>query len=146
MTFKWTPPALARLTVLPTHRYTLYYYDGPKMVLGQDDRERQVLGVLDDEDDELQTFRWLYAPAPPGRMLELLRGKPALRELFLSGMVDVYDVERNGTAKVWSIDSSDVPLDLLPDEDGGEVDHPAIDGLFDRFDGARYQLRSKLRH
>ena len=35
---------------------------------------------------------------------------------------------------------------LVADDDGGEVDHPAIDGLFDRFDGARYQLRSKLRH
>ena len=35
---------------------------------------------------------------------------------------------------------------LLPDEDGGEVDHPAIDGLFDRFDQGRYQLRSKHRH
>ena len=35
---------------------------------------------------------------------------------------------------------------LLPDEDGGEVEHPAIDGLFDRFDHGRYQLRSKHRH
>src|SRR5215204_5884255 len=35
---------------------------------------------------------------------------------------------------------------LIPDEDGGEVDHPAIDGLFDRFTEGRYQLRSKLRH
>ena len=35
---------------------------------------------------------------------------------------------------------------LVPDDDGGEVDHPAIDGLFDRFAEGRYQLRSKLRH
>ena len=35
---------------------------------------------------------------------------------------------------------------LVPDEDGGEVDHPAIGGLFDRFDEGRYRLRSKLRH
>ena len=35
---------------------------------------------------------------------------------------------------------------LIPDEDGGEVDHPAIDGLFDRFAEGRYRLRSKLRH
>ena len=35
---------------------------------------------------------------------------------------------------------------LLPDEDGGEVDHPAIDGLFDAYDAGRYQLRQKHRH
>ena len=35
---------------------------------------------------------------------------------------------------------------LVPDEDGGEVDHPAIDGLFDRFAGGRYQLRREHRH
>ena len=35
---------------------------------------------------------------------------------------------------------------LVADDDGGEVDHPAIDGLFDHFAEGRYQLRSKLRH
>ena len=35
---------------------------------------------------------------------------------------------------------------LLPDEAGGEVDHPAIDGLFDAYDAGRYQLRQKHRH
>ena len=35
---------------------------------------------------------------------------------------------------------------LVPDEEGGEVDHPAIDGLFERFTEGRYRLRSKLRH
>ena len=35
---------------------------------------------------------------------------------------------------------------LLPDEEGGEVDHPAIDGLFDAYDAGRYQLRQKHRH
>ena len=35
---------------------------------------------------------------------------------------------------------------LIPDQDGGEVDHPAIDGLFERFTEGRYRLRSKLRH
>ena len=35
---------------------------------------------------------------------------------------------------------------LLPDEDGGEVDHPAIDGLFGAFDQGRYQLRARHRH
>jgi heat shock protein HspQ len=35
---------------------------------------------------------------------------------------------------------------LVADDDGGEVDHPAIHGLFDDFTEGRYQLRSKLRH
>ena len=35
---------------------------------------------------------------------------------------------------------------LLPDDDGEEVDHPAIAGLFDGFDGARYKLRPQHRH
>ena len=35
---------------------------------------------------------------------------------------------------------------LIPDEEGGEVDHPAIDGLFDRFAGGRYRLRNVHKH
>ena len=35
---------------------------------------------------------------------------------------------------------------LLPDEEGIEVDHPAIAGLFEGFDGARYRLRPQHRH
>ena len=35
---------------------------------------------------------------------------------------------------------------LIADEDGGEIDHPSIDGLFDAFDQGRYQLRPKHRH
>ena len=35
---------------------------------------------------------------------------------------------------------------LLPDEEGIEVDHPAIDGLFEGFDGSRYRLRPQHRH
>ena len=35
---------------------------------------------------------------------------------------------------------------LIPDEDGGEVDHPAISGLFDRFDGDRYRLKPVHKH
>src|SRR5687767_2445820 len=35
---------------------------------------------------------------------------------------------------------------LVPDEDGGEVDHPGIAGLFDRFDGARYRLKPVHKH
>ena len=35
---------------------------------------------------------------------------------------------------------------LVPDEEGEEVDHPVINGLFDGFDGARYKLRPQHRH
>jgi len=35
---------------------------------------------------------------------------------------------------------------LLPDEDQGPVDHPAIDGLFDAFADGRYRLRREHRH
>ena len=35
---------------------------------------------------------------------------------------------------------------LLPDEENGEVDHPAIHGLFDGFAKGRYRLRRHHRH
>ena len=35
---------------------------------------------------------------------------------------------------------------LVRDDEGEEIDHPAIDGLFDGFDGARYRLRPQHRH
>ena len=35
---------------------------------------------------------------------------------------------------------------LVPDEDAEEIDHPAIDGLFDRFTEGRYRLRSVHKH
>jgi len=35
---------------------------------------------------------------------------------------------------------------LLPDEDHGPVDHPAIEGLFDDFANGRYRLRREHRH
>ena len=35
---------------------------------------------------------------------------------------------------------------LLPDEDGGEIDHPAIPGLFDGFDEGRYRLKPVHTH
>jgi heat shock protein HspQ len=34
---------------------------------------------------------------------------------------------------------------LVPDDEG-EVDHPAISGLFDEFDDGRYRLRREHRH
>jgi heat shock protein HspQ len=35
---------------------------------------------------------------------------------------------------------------LLPDEDEGPVDHPAISGLFDEFRDGRYNLKNVHRH
>lgn len=35
---------------------------------------------------------------------------------------------------------------LLPDEDEGPVDHPAIPGMFEAFDGGRYRLKSRHKH
>jgi heat shock protein HspQ len=35
---------------------------------------------------------------------------------------------------------------LLPDDGAGPVDHPAIEGLFDRFVNGRYRLRREHRH
>ena len=35
---------------------------------------------------------------------------------------------------------------LLEDEDGGPVDHPGVDQLFEDFEGGKYRLRRSLRH
>jgi heat shock protein HspQ len=35
---------------------------------------------------------------------------------------------------------------LVPDESDEPIDHPAIDTMFDSFDGGRYQLRPVHRH
>ena len=35
---------------------------------------------------------------------------------------------------------------LLPDEDEGPVDHPALEGMFDGFDGTSYKLKPTHRH
>jgi heat shock protein HspQ len=35
---------------------------------------------------------------------------------------------------------------LLPDADGGPVDHPQIGEMFDGLTGGRYRLRPRLRH
>ncbi len=35
---------------------------------------------------------------------------------------------------------------LLSDDEGGPVSHPAISGIFDAYDGERYQLRREHRH
>ena len=38
------------------------------------------------------------------------------------------------------------PENLLPDEEGEPVDHPAISGMFEDFDQGRYQLKRERRH
>ena len=35
---------------------------------------------------------------------------------------------------------------LVRDADAGDVDHPALTQVFERFDGERYRLRAGLRH
>lgn len=35
---------------------------------------------------------------------------------------------------------------LVPDEEEGPVDHPAISGMFEGFDGGRYRLKPLHRH
>lgn len=35
---------------------------------------------------------------------------------------------------------------LLPDEDEGPVDHPAISGMFEGFEGGRYVLKTRHKH
>jgi heat shock protein HspQ len=35
---------------------------------------------------------------------------------------------------------------LVPDQRGGPVDHPAIDGIFSAFEDGRYRLRREHRH
>lgn len=35
---------------------------------------------------------------------------------------------------------------LLPDEDEGPVDHPAIAGMFDGFEDGRYVLKTRHKH
>jgi heat shock protein HspQ len=35
---------------------------------------------------------------------------------------------------------------LLPDDEGGPIDHPAIAGIFSGYDGERYRLRREHRH
>jgi heat shock protein HspQ len=35
---------------------------------------------------------------------------------------------------------------LVPDDDEGPVDHPGIRGMFERFEGGRYQIKPQHRH
>ena len=117
MTFTWKPPHPSRITSAPQVRHTLFYFDGPKMVLAKDESERQVLGVAVDEDDEA-SIRWVFAPAPPEKVIRLLNGEMTLRPFFTDGEVDIYDLDAHGEAiRVWSLIGDDLPDDMLPEED-----------------------------
>jgi heat shock protein HspQ len=35
---------------------------------------------------------------------------------------------------------------LLPDNQGGPVDHPAVEGFFAKWSGAKYELKRAMRH
>ena len=71
MTFDWNPATRATKIAPPSINHVLYFFDGPKMVLAIDARERQVLGVAADEDDD-GTTRWVFAPAPPDKVKEIV--------------------------------------------------------------------------
>jgi len=131
MSFAWSPGGRVQTVPMPTVKHVLYYFDGPKMVLAVDERGRQLLGVAADEDDE-GTTRWVFAPAPPERLVPLLNTRTGLRALFDTGIVEVYDVaEPDVPAQSWSLAPDDVPEDLLPEPD---AELPELE------DGARAQL------
>ncbi|MGH7269898.1 MAG: hypothetical protein ACREJ3_05655, partial [Polyangiaceae bacterium] len=87
----------------PTVKHVLYYFDGPKMVLALDESGRQLLGVAADEDEE-GTTRWVFAPAPPERIVSLLKTRAGLRGFFESGQVQVFDIkgQEETSARSWS--------------------------------------------
>ena len=102
---------------MPVLTHVLYHFDGPKMVLAVDRGGRQLLGVAADQDAN-DTMRWVYAPAPPERVIALLKSRSGLRTLFEQGMLEIHDVSRSGTQDAsWTVAPGEVPDELLPDAD-----------------------------
>lgn len=117
MSFTWSPPGRALAPSAPTVRHVLFYFDGPKMVLALDARGRQLLGVAADEDEDA-LVRWVFAPAPPEKVVTLLRTRAGLRRLFELGPLDVLDLDPSGACvRAWSVLAEDVPEELLPAPD-----------------------------
>lgn len=115
MTFSWSPPGRAQASPAPLVKHVLYYFDGPKMVLAVDGRGRQLLGVAADEDEE-GIVRWVFAPAPPERVVSLLKTRTGLRALFESGAIEIYDIgEPWNAVGAWTLTLDDVPEELLPE-------------------------------
>jgi hypothetical protein len=113
MIFSWYPPGRPA----PDIRHVLYEYDGPKLVLAVDDRDRQVLGVCVDEISEERITRWVFAPAAPAEVIALLEGGLSLREIFTHGAVRVLDFVPGGRIISWELDGAALPDALLPDAD-----------------------------
>ncbi|MRG97536.1 hypothetical protein [Polyangium spumosum] len=117
MTFPWMPSTSTQIRPAPAVRHVLYEFDGPKMVLAVDERGRSLLGVAADEDDE-GTTRWIFAPAPPERVLVLLETRAGLRGFFEVGEIEVFDIRPRWDAiRSWSLSPGEVPEALLPDRD-----------------------------
>lgn len=133
MTFSWSPSVPPQSGgQAPRLRCVLYEYDGPKLVLAVDDRDRQVLGVAVDEAFEQGITRWVFAPAPPAKIVGLLEGATGLRELFTQGEVCVFDLTADGEAiQSWGLDGASLPDALLPDADADlpELTPAAYEGL-----------------
>lgn len=99
---------------VPRIREVLYEYDGPKLVLAEDDQKRQVIGVVVDEDMEAGLTRWIFAPASPAEVVALLNGGTGLRELFTRGTVDIFDQSPSG-ATLTKRDGASLADEYLPD-------------------------------
>jgi hypothetical protein len=129
MTFSWSPSVPSQAGgQAPRILHILYEYDGPKLVLAVDDREWQVLGVAVDEAFEERITRWVFAPAPPAKIVALLEGATFLRDLFTQGEVQVVDLAASGDAiQTWGLDGASLPDALLPEPDAGlpELTPPA---------------------
>ena len=119
MSFAWSPTGCPASGGQPPRiQHVLYEHDGPKLVLALDDRDRQVLGVAVDEDVKARATRWVFAPAPPAKILGLLQATLDLRDLFVADNVRVFDLGITGEAIVsWELDGASLPDALLPDAD-----------------------------
>lgn len=125
MTFPWTPKTRVRMGPAPSICHVLYAFDGPRMVLARDEQGRQILGIAADEDDA-GTTRWVFAPAPPERVLSLLKTRSGLRGLFESALVEIHDLQtRWEESRSWAVSPDEVPEDLLPERD---AELPELEG------------------
>ena len=87
-------------------------------------------GVIFDVDPEFANTEEWYESIPP----EI---RPAKDQPFYHLLAE--NDETNYVAYVSQ-------QNLVPDEDGEEVTHPAIPTMFDGFDGTRYKLKPSHRH
>ena len=88
------------------------------------------LGVIFDVDPEFNNSEEWYEAIPEGI-------RPAKDQPFYHLLAE--NAETSYVAYVSQ-------QNLVQDDEGEEIDHPAINGLFDGFDGGRYRLRPQHRH